>query len=82
MLLLFSYVFLVGNLYSLLLLTSLLLPYGVTYLYICNGIMFPSPPLPPLYVTVITTLFDIFQFAVIMEQFLLKLMEFVFTMSL
>ena len=49
----------------------------------CEGIMFPSLPLSTLYGNIMLTRFDgVFRFAVITQQFLLKLKEFIFTVSI
>ena len=41
---------------------------GNNFLYVCNGITFPSLPESTLYGAVITTLFDdVFRFAIIVE---------------
>ena len=49
----------------------------------CNGMMLPSLPVSTLYGTIKLFLSaDIFKFAVITKQFLLKLIEFIFTKSM
>ena len=56
---------------------------GNNLLYKCKGIMFPSLPVSTLYGTIIETWFDnVFRFAVITNYLLLKIIEFIFTMSI
>ena len=47
----------------------------------CKSIMFPSLPVSTLYSTITLAWSDVFKLAVITESLLLKLMEFIFTMS-
>ena len=55
---------------------------GNNFLYMCKGIMFLSLPVSTLYSTIFQTWFnDVFRIAVINEHLLLKLIEFIYTMS-
>ena len=52
-------------------------------LYKCKGIMFPSMTVPTWYGTIIETWFDdVFRFSVITDHLLLKIIEFIFAMSI
>ena len=56
---------------------------GNNLLYKCEGIMFPSLPVSTLYGTIIESWFDnVFRFAVITNHLLLKITEFIFTVSI
>ena len=55
---------------------------GNNPLYMCKGFMFPSLPVSTLHHTIIETWFDNFlRFFVITDHLLLKIIEFIFTMS-
>ena len=56
---------------------------GDNLFYKCKSIMFPSLPVSTSYGTITETWFDnVFRFAVITDHLLLKIIEFLFTMSI